>query len=61
MWQLPEKWVNEEVEEFDVNEINNFTAKLMEQKFEKKRYRKRGGEEEDSDDDDLNGWNYRKY
>ena len=61
VWQLPEKWVNEEVEEFDVNEVSNFTAKLMEQKFEKKRYRKRGGEEEDSDDDDLNGWNYRKY
>ena len=61
VWLLPQKWANEEVESFEENEVNNLTAKMMEQKFEKKRYRKRGGEEEDSDDDDLNGWNYRKY
>ena len=53
IWQLPEKWVSAEVKEFEENEVSNFTAKLVEEKMEKKG--------EDSDDDDLNGWCYRSY
>ena len=59
MWKLPEKWVSEEVKDFDVNEVINITAKIAEEKMEK-RYNKKEGEE-DSDDDDLNGWCNKKY
>ena len=59
MWQLPEKWISEEVNTFDKTEINNITAKIATEKIEKMVNKKEG--EEDSDDDDLNGWCYRKY
>ena len=58
VWQLPEKWVSNEAENYEVNEVKNITAKIVQNKFEKK-YKKDG--EMDSDDDDLNGWNFREY
>ena len=58
VWQLPQKWVSNEAENYEVHEIKNLTAKIAQTKFEKK-YRKDG--ELDSDDDDLNGWNFREY
>jgi len=58
VWQLPQKWVSNEAENYEVHEIKNLTAKIAQTKFEKK-YRKDG--EMDSDDDDLNGWNFREY
>ena len=57
IWQLPEKWVSEEVFDFDENEVSNITAKIVEEKIEKIINKKDG--EEDSDDDDLNGWCYK--
>ena len=59
MWQLPEKWVSEEVNTFEETEVKNITAKIASEKLEKMTNKKEG--EEDSDDDDLNGWCYRKY
>ena len=58
VWQLPEKWVSSEAENFETNEVKNITAKIVESKYEKK-YKKDG--EIDSDDDDLNGWDFREY
>ena len=57
IWQLPEKWVSSEVKEYEENEVSNLTAKIVEEKFEKKE--NNGGD--DSDNDDLNGWNFRDY
>ena len=59
MWQLPEKWVNEEVDSFETIEVNNIMAKIATEKIEK--MINKNEEEKDSDDDDLNGWCYRKY
>ena len=59
MWQLPEKWIREEVNNFDENEVNNITAKIASEKLEKRI--NKDEDEEDSDDDDLNGWCYRNY
>ena len=60
IWQLPEKWLSKEVDNFEQNEVSNITAKMAEEKMEKINNKKEEGEE-DSDDDDLNGWCYRKY
>ena len=59
MWQLPEKWISEEVNNFDENEVINITAKIASEKIEKRI--NKNEDEEDSDDDDLNGWCYRNY
>ncbi len=58
IWQLPEKWVSNEAENYEINEVKNITAKIVQNKIEKI-YKKDG--EIDSDDDDLNGWNFREY
>ena len=58
VWELPDKWVSNEAENYETNEIKNITAKMVENKLEKK-YKKDG--EIDSDDDDLNGWDFREY
>ena len=59
MWQLPEKWISEEVNNFDENEVINITAKIASEKIEKRT--NKNEDEEDSDDDDINGWCYRNY
>ena len=59
MWQLPEKWISEEVDSFETNEVINITAKIAAEKIEKMIQKKE--EDEDDSDDDLNGWCYRKY
>ena len=58
MWKLPKKWISEEVNDFDINEVSNITSRIAEEKIIKRINKK---EEEDSDDDDLNGWCYKKY
>ena len=60
MWQLPEKWISEEVKSFETNEINIITAKIASEKIEKM-INKKEEEGDSDDDDDLNGWCYRKY
>jgi hypothetical protein len=59
IWQLPEKWISKEENEFEKNEKNNIREKMAQEKIEKI-YKKEEGEE-DSDDDDHNGWCYKKY
>ena len=59
VWKLPEKWVSQEVDEFESQEVSNITAKLSVLKLEKTLNKEEG--EEDSDDDDLNGWCFRRY
>ena len=59
MWQLPEKWISEEADTFDKEEVSNITAKIATEKIEKMSNKKGG--DEDSEDDDLNGWCYRNY
>ena len=59
MWQLPDKFLSNEVDNFESDEIKNLTGKLIEEKMEKINSKKDG--EEDSDDDDLNGWCYRNF
>lgn len=58
VWQLPDKWVSNEAENYETIGVKNLTGKIVENKLVKK-YKK--GEEVDSDDDDLNGWNFREY
>ena len=49
MWQLPDKFLSNEVESFESDEYKNLTGKLIEEKMEKINSKKEG--EEDSDDD----------
>ena len=58
MWQLPEKWVSEEVNSFETTEVKNIISKFTEEKIEKINKKR---EDDDDSDDDLNGWCYRKY
>ena len=53
MWKLPEKWISEEANSFDKNEIKNITAKIAAEKMANRN-------EDDDSDDDLNGWCYNK-
>ena len=60
VWQLPEKWGNKEIEEFEENEIKNINDALALKRIQKT-IAKREEDESDSDADDLNGWDYREY
>jgi len=52
IWKLPEKWVDEEIENFEEKEIqeqkNSIAMSILKRKMQKMM--------EDSDEDDLNGW-----
>ena len=60
IWQLPEKWISNEAQNFEEKQVKDVTAKIAESKIIKK-YRKNQNGEIDSDDDDLNGWNFKEY
>ena len=59
LWRLPEKWVSQEVDNFEKEETNIVTAKMAAEKIENQTITEEG--RVDSDDDDLNGWCFRKY
>ena len=59
VWKLPEKWISEEVDNFEKEETQKVTEKLAEEKIENQKINEDG--RVDSDDDDLNGWCFRKY
>ena len=59
LWRLPEKWVSQEVDDFEKEETNIVTAKMAAEKIENQAINEEG--RVDSDDDDLNGWCFRKY
>ena len=56
-WKLPEKWVNEDIEKFEKDEIKNLNDTMAMLKFQKAL--EKNGEDSDSDDDSLNGWDIR--
>ena len=57
LWKLPEKWVNEDIEKFEKDEIKNLNDTMSMLKFQKALEKK--GDESDSDDDSLDGWDIR--
>ena len=62
VWQLPDKWLSPEAQNFEENQVKDITARMAEQKITKKYRKNKDGEGEiDSDEDDLNGWNFREF
>ncbi len=57
IWQLPEKWQNEEIEKFEETEIKNINNNLALIKMQKTLL-KMTDDDSDSSLDDLNGWDY---
>ena len=56
-WKLPEKWVNEDIERFEKDEIKNLNDTMAMLKFQKALEKK---DDDSSDDDDsLDGWDIR--
>ena len=55
IWQLPEKWSNEEIEKFEENEIKHINDNIALKRLQKALLR-RDDDDSDSSDDDLNGW-----
>ena len=56
-WKLPEKWVNEDIEKFEKDEIKNLNDTMAMLKFQKEL--EKNEEESDSDDDSLDEWDIR--
>ena len=58
IWELPEKWVNDEIEKFEETEIKNINNNIAMLKMQKTMAQR---EEDDSDSslDDLNGWDFK--
>ena len=56
-WQLPEKWVNDEIEKFEKNEIKNINDSIALMKMQKQLTKMNEGD--DSSDDSLSGWDIR--
>ena len=56
-WKLPEKWVNEEVEKFEKDEIKNLNDTMAMLRLQKALEKK--GNDSSDDDDSLDGWDFR--
>jgi len=56
-WNLPEKWVNEDIERFEKDEIKNLNDTMAMLKFKKILEKK--DDDSSSDDDSLDGWDIR--
>ena len=56
-WKLPEKWINEDIEKFEKDEIKNLNDTMAMLKFQKELEKNEEGS--DSDDDSLDGWDIR--
>jgi WD40 repeat protein len=56
-WELPEKWVNEDIERFEKEEIKNLNDTMAMLKFQKILEKK--DDDSSSDDDSLDGWDIR--
>ena len=55
-WKLPEKWVNEDVEKFEKDEIKNLNDTMAMLRLQKALEKK---DDDSSDDDSLDGWDFR--
>ena len=64
IWKLPEKWVSDDILDFEKNELKRINDIIAERKIKKKMEMMDDDEDEyassGSLEDDLNGWNYRK-
>jgi hypothetical protein len=64
IWKLPEKWVSDDILDFEKNELKRINDIIAERKIKKKMELMNDDEDEyassGSLEDDLNGWNYRK-
>ena len=56
-WKLPEKWVNEDVEKFEKDEIKNLNDTMAMLRLQKALEKK--DDDSSSDDDSLDGWDIR--
>ena len=56
-WQLPEKWVNEDIERFEKDEIKNLNDTMAMLRLQKALEKK--DDDSSSDDDSLDGWDIR--
>ena len=56
-WELPEKWVNEDIERFEKEEIKNLNDTMAMLKFQKTLEKK--DDDLSSEDDSLDGWEFR--
>lgn len=57
VWKLPEKWVNEDIERFEKEEIKNLNDQLAILRLKKSLEKK--DNDDSSDDDSLDGWDIR--
>lgn len=59
IWKIPEKWTNDEIAEFEKNEIKNLNNNIAMMKMQRTMTKRRENEDDsDSSMDDLNGWDY---
>ena len=56
-WKLPEKWVNEDIEKFEKDEIKNLNDTMAMLRLQKALEKK--DDDSDSDDNSLDGWDIR--
>ena len=56
-WKLPEKWVNEDIERFEKDEIKNLNDTMAMLRLQKALEKK--DDDSNSDDDSLDGWDIR--
>ena len=56
-WKLPEKWVNEDIERFEKDEIKNLNDAMAMLRLQKALEKK--DDDSSSDDDSLDGWDIR--
>ena len=56
-WKLPEKWVNEDIERFEKDEIKNLNDTMAMLRLQKALEKK--DVDSSSDDDSLDGWDIR--
>ena len=57
LWQFPESWINDEIRQFEQNEIKKINDNLAMLKMQKTLIKM--GEGDDSSDDSLCGWDIR--
>ena len=56
-WKLPEKWVNEDVEKFEKDEIKNLNDTMATLRMQKSLEKK--NEDSSDDEDSLDGWEFK--
>lgn len=58
-WKFPQDWMNEDLKQFEQNEIKNINDTLALLKMQKTLSKHNNDDDDDSSDDSLNGWDIR--